>query len=181
MRKIAPVLLATAIVAMGLLPGAATAKPGYFKAPPGSVIQLLPIRGTHGYRVNIAVVDGRPQLAALRGSEQGVSTVFYRQAKKRDAGDDLDANFGKAGRLRARFVPSKVKEVKVPKGCSGGPTIIERGYFVGPLSFHGPRDFTSFEAHRVRGIVSRSPARSVRSRSRPTAGPQGASRKKLWR
>ena len=36
MRQFAPGAVATALVATALLPGAAKAKAGYFKAPPGS-------------------------------------------------------------------------------------------------------------------------------------------------
>jgi hypothetical protein len=156
MRKIAPVLV-VALAAMALLPVAASAKAGHFKIPPAHVLQLLPARGTHGYGVNVAVLDGRPQLTAVRQSEAGASFVFYRQTKQRDTGDDLDADFGAAGKLKARFVPEKVQKQKAPKGCVGGPAVAEIGYFVGSLSFHGANDFTSFKVHRLRGAVTHFP------------------------
>jgi len=158
MRKIAPVIVTMALVVVMVLPVAASAKPGHFKVPPSHVLQLSPARGTHGYFVNVAVLDGRPQLTAVRPSKSGVSFVFYRQTKQRDTGDDLDADFGAGGRLKARFVPDKVTEQKAPKGCIGGPTVIEVGYFVGSLSFRGANDFTGFKAHRLKGFVTRSPS-----------------------
>jgi hypothetical protein len=170
MRRIAPTIVAAALAAMALLPGTATAKPGYFKVAPSHTLQLLPVRGTHGYRVDIAVFDGRPQLIAVRQSGEGASVVFYGQTKQRDTGDDLDADFGAAGRLRARFVPKKVRELKAPKGCVGGPTIDETGQFVGPLTFHGANDFTSFQVRRLRGAVTHSPGLVCR-RSKPGPRP----------
>jgi hypothetical protein len=156
MRKFA-LVVAAALAAMALLPIAASAKPGYYKVAPSRTIQLMPVRGTHGYGIDVAVIEGRPWLTALRQSGEGVSLVSYRQTKQRSTGDDLDADFGKAGRIKARFVPEKTQEQKAPKGCVGGPTVAEIGYFVGPLSFHGANGFTSFEVHRLKGFVTHSP------------------------
>lgn len=157
MRKIAPVVVAAAFAAMALLPITASAKPGYHKVPPWHVLQLFPARGAHGYSIDVAVLDGRAQLTALRQSAEGASVVFYRQTKKQAGGDDLDAAFGKAGRLKARFIPERVLEQKAPKGCIGGPMIAEIGHFVGRLFFRGTNDFTSFKAHRLRGTITRFP------------------------
>jgi hypothetical protein len=169
MRKVAPVALATALTAMALVPGAATAKPGHHKLPPSHILQLFPARGTHGYNVDIAVLNGRPQVTAFKQSGEVTSLVFYHQAKQRDTGDDLNADFGAAGRLKARFVPKKVRELKAPKGCVGGPTIDETGYFVGHLTFHGANDFTGIKAHRLRGAVTLFPG--LVCEGRPDTGP----------
>jgi hypothetical protein len=153
-RALLPVLAATVLVAL-LLPGAASAKPGFRKLPPVHILQLFPAHGTNGYSVSIDVLDGRPRLTAVRQAGPETSIVLYRQTKRRDIGNDLDADFGKAGRLKARFVPQKVVEVKAPKDCVGDPIVAQSGYFVGRLTFHGEGDFTSFQAHRLRGAATR--------------------------
>jgi hypothetical protein len=178
MRRIARVL-AVALAAMALPPVTASAKPGYYRVAPSHTIQLLPARGTHGYRVDIAVIEGRPELLAVRQSGAGVSFVSYRQIKQRDTGDNLDADFGKAGRIKARFVPEKVQEQKAPKGCVGGPTVAAIGYFVGPLSFHGANGFISFKVHRLRGGVTHS--RGLVCRRRPKFGPDSFEREDVLR
>lgn len=169
MRR-AATAVATALAAVALLPAAATAKPGFYKIPPSHALELLPAHGTHGYRVDIAVLDGRPQLTASRTSGEEVSLVAYLQTRERDTGDGLNADFGNAGKLKARFVPEKVREEMAPKGCVGGPTIIEIGWFVGNLKFGGANDFTSFQAHRLRGSVSNSPGLVCRKEPRGAHG-----------
>jgi hypothetical protein len=148
------VAIVTVLTVQALLPGPAAAKPGHYKVPPGHVLQMT-AHGTHGYEILIQVNDGRAQLSAVAQSGSGDSFVLYEQSQKRDVGDDLDADFGPAGKLRARFVPRKVEEVKPPKGCVGGTTVDEIGYFVGSFSFHGAHAFTSFNAHRLAGAVTR--------------------------
>lgn len=166
MRRFAPVIVAAALVATALLPVSAIARPGFYEIPPSRTMQLLPAHGTHGYRVDILVVDGRPQLTAVRTSGKALSFVSYQQTKQRDAGDDLDADFGAAGKLEARFVSEKVQEQKAPERCIGEPTVTEIGWFVGTLKFHGANGFTSFEAHRLRGSVTHSPRLVCRRESR---------------
>jgi hypothetical protein len=142
-----------ALVVMALLPLSAAAKPAHYRIPAGHIVQAV-VRGTHGYVIAIQVLDGRAQLIAISQSGSRVSTVFYRQTEKRSHGDDLDADFGRAGRFKARFVPDKVEETGAPEGCVGRPTVAETGHFVGSFSFRGANGFTSFDAHRLQGAVT---------------------------
>jgi hypothetical protein len=159
------IALALALMATAL-PAAALAKPGYRVTPPLHVIQLFPAHGTHGYLIDIAAIDGVPELSAIKQSRAGSSFVVYRQTRQRVTGGDLDADFGKAGTMKARFAPDKVREEKLPKGCVGGPIVVETGHFVGSIAFHGADGFTSFRTHRLPGAVTRWPRIICRRRPR---------------
>jgi hypothetical protein len=155
-----------ALTALACLPPAgAGAKPGYRKIPAFHVLQGS-AHGTHGYQIAVTVLDGRPQLTAVSQAGADVSFVLYRQTKQRDTGDALDADFGKAGTIKARFVADKVEERGAPKGCVGGSTVAEIGTFVGSIAFHGAHGFTSFTAHRLKGAVTKSPGMVCRTRGR---------------
>lgn len=158
-KAITSLLAATAFATALLLgPATAVAKPGFHKFRGFHGVQLT-TRGTHGYFIFVSVLDGRAQIVAERPeSDGGLSLVIYRQSARRTEGDNLDASFGRAGNLRARFVHRKVEKRKPLQGCSGGATIYESGYFVGSMTFHGMAGFTSFHAHRLRGFVTRQPA-----------------------
>lgn len=152
-KTAAPLAVVAALTLLALVPLTAAAKPGYYRIPPEHNVQAG-VRGTHGYDVSIQVLDGRAQLIAASQSGSRFSVVFYQQTKKRPHGDDLDADFGQAGRFGARFVPDKVEEQEAPNGCVGGRTVMEIGHFVGTFSFHGAHGFTNFTAHRLPGVVT---------------------------
>jgi hypothetical protein len=155
-RAIAALVAAAALLA--LLPGAASAKPGYRKTPGYRVLQPFPAQGTNGYEIYIGVAGGRAYLAAISQSREGGSSVIY-QRKQRQAGDkSIEIDLGKAGRVKAHFVSERVEEVTLPKGCVGKPAVAETGAFVGSFNFHGADGFTSLSTHRIKGAFTESPS-----------------------
>jgi hypothetical protein len=141
-------------------PGAASAKPRTYKVPP-STLQLLQLRGTHGYRLNLTVEDhGLALLSASDySSRPALAFVTYSTRKHpHTAPDTLHLKLGDEGSFRGRFVAKATKREAVSAPCKGEPSVVEEGFFVGEFDFHGAGGFT--EAHRARaaGSVIRSAA-----------------------
>jgi hypothetical protein len=166
-KSIAGVLASAAIVAL-CLPGGAVAKPRFYNTP-GLTTEGIQLRGTHGYRVSLEVYDRQAQLDVdKRVGHQGLISVDYRLHRRLPVGPDIRFRLGKEGDVDLRFVPDRVVEHGDPN-CTGGPEISERGHFVGTIRFRGRRDFTHIVAHRVDGLVTRTPPHRCR-REKSTNG-----------
>jgi len=64
-------------------------------------------------------------------------------------------NVGKLGQFRGRFV-AKSTETRKPAGdCTGDPTTIEKGFYVGSFNFRGEQGYSTIHADRERGTVTR--------------------------
>jgi hypothetical protein len=154
-RAVAIVVALGVLVALAL-PGGAGAKPRFYNTP-GSTSEGFQLRGTHGYRVSLEVYDRRAELNVdKRVSHQGLISAYYSLDRRLPAGSDIRFRLGKEGDVDLRFVPDRVVEHEYPN-CTGGPEITEHGHFVGTIRFHGRRDFTQVDAHRVDGFVTRTP------------------------
>jgi hypothetical protein len=164
-RAVAIVVALGVVVALAL-PGGAVAKPRFFSTP-GSTSEQIRLRGTHGYGLFIEVYDRQAQLnAEKRVGHEGFASASYLLRRRLPAGPDLRFQLGREADVDLRFVPDRVVEHAYPN-CTGGPEITERGHFVGTVRFRGRDDFTSVDAHRVHGFVTRTPPhRCRRERSR---------------
>jgi hypothetical protein len=159
-KSIAAVLASAVIVGL-CLPGGAVAKPRFYSTP-GSTSERIHLRGTHGYRVSLEVYDRRAQLNVdKRVAHQGLTSVYYALRRRLPAGPDIRFRLGKEGDVDLRFVPDRVVEREYPN-CTGGAEVSERGHFVGTIRFFGRRDFTRVDAHRVDGLVTRTPPHRCR-------------------
>jgi hypothetical protein len=151
----------TIVVALGILvaltlTAGAVAKPRFYKTP-GSTSEVIELRGTHGYRVSVEVFDRKAELnVEKRVGHQGLTSVYYAPHRRLPAGADIRFRLGKEGDIDLRFVPGRVVKHEYPN-CTGGPEVSERGHFVGTIRFRGRRDFTAVDAHRVDGLVTRTP------------------------
>jgi hypothetical protein len=161
------------VVALGVLvalavPGGAVAKPRFYNTP-GLTSEGIQLRGTHGYRVSLEVYDRQAQLDVdKRVGHLGLISVYYRLHRRLAAGPDIRFRLGGEGDVDLRFVPDRVVEHGYPN-CTGGPEISEHGHFVGTIRFCGRRDFTHVDAHRVDGLVTRTPPHRCR-REKSTNG-----------
>jgi hypothetical protein len=155
-KKIAAVLAFAAIVVLCsfALPGAAAAKPGFYKVP-ASTTEQIGLRGSHGYRVSLSVVDRRATLSATKSTgHHGVLSTFYALRHRLAVGPDLDFRLGGEGRVDLRFVRDHTVEHRYPE-CTGGPEISEVGHFVGTIRLRGRQGYTRVESHRASGSVTR--------------------------
>jgi hypothetical protein len=164
-KSIAAVLASAVIVGL-CLPGGAVAKPRFYNTP-GSTSEGIQLRGTHGYRLSLEAFDRKAQLDVdKRVGHQGVISAYYVLHRRLPAGPDIRFRLGKEGDVDLRFVPDRVVEHEYPN-CAGGPEIFEHGHFVGTIRFHGRRDFTRVDAHRVDGLVTRTPPHRCRREKSP--------------
>ncbi len=154
-KTIAAVLASAALVALAL-PGGAVAKLGHYKVP-GSTYEAIQLRGTHGYRLQLTVFDRRARLSVDRQiTHQGIVSVSYDVRRRLPAGSDIRFGLGKEGEVDLRFVPDRTIKTESPN-CTGGAEVAEKGHFIGTIRFRGRGDFTHVEAHRARGVVTRTP------------------------
>jgi hypothetical protein len=151
------IVVALGVLAALALPGGAVAKPGFYNTPGSTSEGIIQLLGTHGYRVSLEVYDRQAQLDVdKRVGHQGLISVYYRLHRRLPAGPDIRFQLGKEGDVDLHFVPGRVVEQEYPN-CTGGPEVIEHGHFVGTIRFRGRHDFTRVVAHRVDGLVTRTP------------------------
>jgi hypothetical protein len=156
-------LVATALAAL-LLPGAAPARarPASRQTPP-HVSEEFTLMGTNGFEIGVSTTDRRRlTLSAHTFGEVLVGVGYSLHLHPRRGSDDIVARLGRLGRIDVRFVPTKVRREKPPKGCRGDETVIEQGHFVGTIAFHGEQGFTEVDADRAAGAITRTPPRRCR-------------------
>jgi hypothetical protein len=157
-RRAKPVAAALALslaAVVALPPSGAVAK----AAPRGSgrIVESLQLRGSHGYRFSVLGVTGRGiTVTAERAvSQRGATVVEYALPKSHRPSPDLNFRLGDEGRFDVHFVPDRISEGRQsPKGCTGEPETVERGFFVGSIDFRGKRGFTRVDARRAPGTVT---------------------------
>jgi hypothetical protein len=141
-----PVNLAKAIaaaivfLAVVVLPATASAS----LRLPASFSEAMHLRGTHGFRLELILVDRRRLLVQVeRGSPRGgEQSVFYSTNVRGRAGTAIDTPIGKLGRVAVRFVPRSRTHQPANGECVGDGTTTEYGRFVGRIVFRGERGYT---------------------------------------
>ncbi len=157
-RAIAATLVATAMFVGLVLPGAAGAKARTYKVP-ASTLQSVELKGTHGYKLNLAVEDhGIAFLSAVNyRSHPVLKFVTYSIRKHPHAEPDtLALKIGDQGSFEGTFVTKSVKHEAVSVPCHGDPSTVEAGFFVGTFDFDGAGGFTAVQRTRAAGTVIRS-------------------------
>lgn len=147
-------LLALAAAAVPATAEAASATADAKRPPPQFGVEMY-LKGTHGYRIGFFAANHHTvAVTAFNGEGRATYSVTGRASTER-----IKANFGKFGRISARFIPSR-KQPR-PLGKRGCRTV--SGYFVGSIRFRGELGYTQVAARRARGVVSPS-GRGCRAR-----------------
>jgi hypothetical protein len=145
--------LVCASVATLALPGMAAAKPGYFVSRPGQQSELN-LRGTHGYRIQIAQTQPGSLYVIARKRK---ASVTYFVHSRRSAGEGIVATLPGVGRISARFRPiGRAVERGLPDSCKGRGNLVQHGTFVGAIKIEGEQSYTEVDATHVKGKVTRS-------------------------
>jgi hypothetical protein len=158
-KAIATILAAATALIVLVVPASALGAAHHYRQP-ATVDAEIHLRGTNGFRF-FALTFGDAAIisASKRASKFGEESVSYfaRPQRGRPAFKDgiLEMDLGKQGRFRGRFVAKSTKTRKPAGGCTGDPTTIEKGFFVGAFNFRGERGYSSIHAHRERGSVTR--------------------------
>jgi hypothetical protein len=140
---------------------------------PASVTTELDGTGTHGFRFFLFSTDpGFVVFSTLKDvGEAAHTSVNYFEASPHHrsvaADGRLDVKIGKLGHFRGDFVTTSTKTQKPSKLCDGGPTTTEKGYFVGSFEFHGKRDYTTIDAHRLPGSLTHIGAQTCKLPAEP--------------
>jgi hypothetical protein len=158
-KTIAALLAATAILLALAVPTIAARAHRY--SSPASTTVFLSGKATNGFSFDyLGATSFGGFLTATRnsrlGADQNVSYLIpSRHTPAVDKDGRLDLKVGRLGHFRARFVPTSTKTEPPESGCGGGPSVVEKGYFVGSFSFHGERGYTRISSHREPGTVTR--------------------------
>jgi hypothetical protein len=155
--KAAAAILAAALAVVLALPAGAAATKTFHL--PAQVTAEVSGHGTHGFSF-ILLSFGRGDLLLFsKGDGLGEEGVDYSSFQRHPtAGLDqgrLDVKVGKLGHFRGHFVTTSTKVHKLEDRCKGEPTTVESGYFEGSFVFHGERGFTSVQAPRLKGSITR--------------------------
>lgn len=122
----------------------------------------LTLRGSNGYQLSVGVESGFASIYVVEpGSKDGfgATTRYLRFGRNSTVSHKrLQLDFGHIARIAARFEPSgRVRRIRPPSFCEGGPEVIRFGVFVGKLRFHGEGGYTEVDARRARGTIRSSP------------------------
>lgn len=105
------------------------------------------------YKVGVSTYGGGLFLEVWQGGKKQRSTTAY-IARGVARPERLQATFGKFGRVKMRFRPSRNREPR--RRCSFGRVLIrQQGLFLGELSFRGEGDYISVRLHRAKGSILR--------------------------
>jgi hypothetical protein len=140
------------MVAALVLPAAAAAKPGYFVSKP-SILNLIDLRGSNGYRVHVfGFSRNQVWIVANRGA---ASAAYLGRGTVTEGG--IEGQFGNLGRISVRLDPGSRTEVEdTDPGCKGRAGVTHRGRFTGLIRFRGERGFTDVDVKSARGFAHRS-------------------------
>ena len=156
-------ILAVGALLIFALPASALGAPKHYRQP-ASVDAEVNLRGTNGFHFLVfSFGDSAVVSASKHVSKFGQENVNYfaRSQRGRSAFKDgvLALNLGKLGRFQGRFVAKSTETRKPAGGCTGDPTTIEKGFYVGSFNFRGELGYSSIHAQREHGTVTRQGAR----------------------
>jgi hypothetical protein len=161
--KVTAAVLALGVAATLALPGTSPAATRHIREGASTDTEIN-LRGTHGYRISLFVAPRDVILSAFKVAGEKVETVDYFDDHDLSVGDPgngiIDVKIGRLGRLRGDFVVSSKKSRAAERGCNAGPTLVEKGIFVGSFHFRGERGYTEVRADRAPGSVTRVAARN---------------------
>jgi hypothetical protein len=142
---------ALAVISLAL-PASAAARDTFVTQRPGSILQLS-LHGSHGYRISVTN-DGAKRRVILSAHTGGFGAAYA--VRGRAMRNRIEGNFGKLGKVSVWFQPSSQKPARQPldEGCTGKPSTVQAGRFVGTVRFHGEEGFSSVVASSAPGSVT---------------------------
>jgi hypothetical protein len=167
-------VLACALALAALLPGAASAKPGYVVKPKVLHVQV-PLPASNGYSATLTTEGHRQVTLSLSQGEVVARYVSLGKVTRKG----IEADFGDFGRVslrfhpRSRFHPQDFLGIPLPASlharCKGRRPVGEKGVFSGNIRFSGEHGYSEVRASRLKGNVVRTYRRICKSRTRATA------------
>lgn len=100
--------------------------------------------GLHAHLTN-------PKKLQLEIRRKGRLVVYEAPGEVTETG--VKARFGTLGSIDVSFEPTKVVKENPPKGCSGEPSTLSDGFFVGRIEFTGERKYVRIDASRAKGTM----------------------------
>lgn len=121
------------------------AKPGYF-ASAGYFSLSANLPKSNGFTISLDTVGHRSiELIVSRSGE----TAYYLTEGRADR-NGIEADFGRFGRLRARFTVHRVESEGLFPGCHGRKPIQARGSLKGTIRFRGEKGFVTIGVAKVK-------------------------------
>lgn len=171
-------VLVCALAALAI-PALAAAQPGYYVRKP-SILDLIDLRGSHGYGVHILGVSRKQVWVVVT---KGPASAAY-LGRGTVSEDGIEGEFGNLGRISVTLEPGSHTEVEEPgPGCKGRASVTRIGRFTGLIRFRGENGFTDvrvesaggFALRRYRTVCKRPPER----KQPPTVSLSAVSRRHL--
>lgn len=138
----AALAIATALL---LAPAASAAST---KASPERSAEIE-LKGTHGFKVSIAVVKG----FLLVNARKGPASVNYFARHTVIEGDRFAGKLPGIGGISVRFT-QRGKTTEGPSPCKRGAPLVRHGEFVGSIRLHGEKGYTTVDATHATGTVT---------------------------
>jgi hypothetical protein len=112
------------------------------------------VEAAHGYKVGVSTEGGAVVLQVWRG-HKGMRTMTSYMARGVARPNRLQATFGRFGKVKMRFRPSRNRSwFGNRRTCRGANRFVKRrGTFRGNLRFRGERGYVSLRLHRAKGAV----------------------------
>jgi hypothetical protein len=160
--------LVFAVVLIGLLPGFAEARQGYFTSPPLH-FREFELPASNGYRIQVTDIGRRSIYLTAKNS---AASVTYVVRGKRTDQDGIEARFPGVGRISVRFDPVGRPHREPPAGnCKGDDSVIRHGVFRGAIVFNGEKGFAKARASHASGEVFDSAKEVCRRQKEGGGGP----------
>jgi len=163
--------LALVAIAAVALPGGAGAAARIVKTP-AATYENASLRGTNGFKIELANGPASTSVIATKRLGRGAFEVASYSTRDPKAFQDpvLNVRIGSYGRFHGHFVSRSTK--REASGCKGGPSVVEKGFYVGSFVFRGADGFTRAAGRRIRGTLTHDPAEVCREPSAPKSSRQ---------
>jgi len=135
----------------GLLPASATGAVGTatFSSPATSE---LSVKASNGYVIDVVRFNRQVSLTAYKPQAPFVSASYF--VRGRASAKNIDASFGKLGRISVKLRTRRIRRRPPRRGCTGKVATTRHGVFVGTIRFRGEGGYTTVDTRRARGEAS---------------------------
>lgn len=163
MPRLIKAITTAAVLALALtLPPAADA--AHIERPAADIAYSFKLPGSKGFAIEVFGDSQNASIVAdkTEGKRLSSSVSYSVHPETKFDGTSLSLEVPGLAGFQARFVAGKTRQEKPESPCTGEPTVVEEGSFVGSFSFHGERGYTTATAKRATGEVTRIAAQTCR-------------------